>query len=244
MDGQERLLVLGSYEALRDQFCEVDRELVEGVWREFLSTGKRLIVFAEGVSDGKPLQSRVPSVELRPLALVMLKDELRPGIAGVLAALAFQGIRFKVVSGDHPETVRATVQSVGSAFRNDLIVSGDAWENAADRLAIAREHDLFGRVSPEQKMALVGCLQEAGCNVGMIGDGVNDVLPLKRADFGVAMGSGSPAAKAVAGGVGGVEEVLPPPLGAGAGAGAGMVLCRARGREAAPLADEKSGARA
>ena len=199
MDGQERLLVLGSYEAFKDQFCEVDRELVEGVWREFLSTGKRLIVFAEGVSDGKPLQSRVPGVALRPLALVILKDELRPGIAGVLAALAFQGIRFKVVSGDHPETVRATVQSVGSAFRNDLIVSGDAWENAADRLAIAREHDLFGRVSPEQKMALVGCLQEAGCNVGMIGDGVNDVLPLKRADFGVAMGSGSPAAKAVAG---------------------------------------------
>jgi cation-transporting ATPase E len=52
MDGQERLLVLGSYEAFKDQFCEVDRELVEGVWREFLSTGKRLIIFAEGVSVG------------------------------------------------------------------------------------------------------------------------------------------------------------------------------------------------
>ena len=163
----------------------------------------------------------MPDVPLRPLAVVALRDELRPRVVDVLAGLAAQGIRLKVVSGDHPETVRATVRALGAAFGEQSIVTGDEWANSADRVALAERCDLFGRVSPEQKVALVAALQQAGHRVGMIGDGVNDVLPIKRADFGVAMGAGSQAAKAVGRAGAGVERFRRPARGPGRRAAGG-----------------------
>ncbi len=197
--GGPRLFVLGSFEALAPRCPESARAAAEAAWRDLLPTGLRLLAFADGPAGEGGLQGRLPDVPLRPLALVALRDELRPQVVDVLAELTAQGIRLKVVSGDHPETVRATVRELGAAFGEQTVATGDAWANSADRVAIAERCDLFGRVSPEQKVALVEALQRAGHRVGMIGDGVNDVLPIKRADFGVAMGAGSQAAKAVAG---------------------------------------------
>ncbi len=198
IEGESRLGVLGSAEALRPRLSESDWTAVESAWHKQLSSGLRLLLFADGTTTD-PLAGRLPEVPLRPLALIALRDELRPEAAAVVAALAAQGIRFKVVSGDHPETVRATVASLGDALEGGTLMTGDEWSASADRAALAESCNVFGRVSPEQKLALVDELRKAGRNVGMIGDGVNDILPIKRADFGVAMGAGSPATKAVAG---------------------------------------------
>ena len=198
VNSEKRLLVLGSFEVLSLRFPENERIAIEAAWRERLPTGLRLIVFADGVAPSDPFNGELPSGQLRPLALVALRDELRPGVSDVLTALADQGIRFKVISGDNPETVRATVSSLGAAFTGESIVTGDEWMAAVDRTGVVERCNVFGRVSPEQKLAMVESLQLAGRNVGMIGDGVNDILSIKRADFGVAMGAGSPATKAVA----------------------------------------------
>jgi cation-transporting ATPase E len=135
---------------------------------------------------------------IRPLALVALSDELRPEAASVLSALAAQGIDFKVVSGDNPETVRATVGSLALPMSHEQVVSGIELAAASNPGELISARSVFGRVAPEQKVAIVKALQEQGRHVAMIGDGVNDVLPIKAADLGIAMGEGSQASKTVA----------------------------------------------
>lgn len=199
IDGKNRLLVLGSFEVLGPHFFEAERLPIEAHWHTLLPTGLRLIVFADGDGDNIDFKGGLPKVSLRPLALVVFRDELRPNVTDVLRSLAHQDIRVKVISGDHPETVRATVHSLGASFTGKSVLTGTEWEATTDPLSAANDCDFFGRVSPEQKLALVSALQSCGHNVGMVGDGVNDILPIKRANFGVAMGAGSPATKAVAG---------------------------------------------
>ncbi|MFT4225947.1 HAD-IC family P-type ATPase [Micropruina sp.] len=130
-------------------------------------------------------------------ALIVLNQRIRPDAADTLAYFADQGVALKVISGDNAASVGAVTSSLG-------VVSGyavDARTLPADPGAFAEavdHNDVFGRVTPHQKRAMVAALQERGHTVAMTGDGVNDVLALKDADLGVAMGSGSPATRAVA----------------------------------------------
>jgi cation-transporting ATPase E len=192
-DGAQRVLVLGAPEALAPGARDWDGELVR-----LRTAGLRVLLFAEaGGAAGGPLEAAVAPDRLRPLALVALADELRPDAAAVLHALADQGIAVKAVSGDNPLTVRATLAPLGLPMSREPAVSGADVAAAADLPALVRAHSVFGRVDPAQKVAIVAALQAGGLNVAMIGDGVNDVLPIKKADLGIAMGEGTPAAKAV-----------------------------------------------
>jgi cation-transporting ATPase E len=193
--GQERVLLLGACEALRGRMEPDQIAGWECVWKEWLPSGLRLILFAEA-EQNQPLES---AGDLRPLALLALRDELRPEAVGVLERLAAQGVALKILSGDNPHTVRATLAGLRLALSEEEVVSGDQLAETADPDELIRRHSVFGRVSPQQKMQVIAALQRAGRFVAMLGDGVNDVLPIKRADLGVAMGEGSAAAKTVAG---------------------------------------------
>ncbi len=109
------------------------------------------------------------------------------------------GVSVKIISGDDPDTVVSLAHQAG--LTGELVsISGtelDAHDDAA--LAdVARRTAVFGRVTPAQKERLVGALRGSGSYVAMIGDGVNDVLSLKRANLAVAMQSGSQATRSVA----------------------------------------------
>jgi cation-transporting ATPase E len=188
----ERVLVMGACEALRGYLTGGDWE---GPWRELLAAGLRTLMFAESAHRA-PFAGTLDGFPLQPLALVALSDELRPEAAAVLEALAVQGIAFKVVSGDNPETVRATVAHLKIA--RGPVITGDALEAAPDRSELIERGSIFGRVAPHQKVEIVEALKGAGRFVAMIGDGVNDVLPIKSAQLGIAMGEGSQASKTVA----------------------------------------------
>jgi cation-transporting ATPase E len=198
LHGAEQALALGAFEALRPLLEEEAARQAEAAWRELLPAGLRVLLLAE-VSGNAPFNGALEGFALRPVALVALSDELRPEAGAVLEALAAQGIRFKILSGDNPETVRATVGHLNLPLAREPVVSGDQLAAAADPAAVIREHGVFGRVAPRQKLDVVSTLQAQGHHVGMIGDGVNDVLPIKRADLGIAMGEGSSAARTVAG---------------------------------------------
>ena len=174
------------------------------LWRQaqaWSAQGLRVLLFASNPhtttlhdTEGQP---RLPA--LTPLALVSLGDQLRPQAKETIAAFAQLGVELKVISGDNAHTVAALAQQAG--FPGDLrLVSGP--ELAAmtptefDQAAV--EATVFGRITPEQKDRLVDALLRQGKRVAMMGDGVNDVPALKKASLGIAMQSGSSAARNVA----------------------------------------------
>jgi len=134
---------------------------------------------------------------LEPAALVVLAEEIKPDAAQTLSQLAGQGVAVKVISGDHPSTVAGVALRVG--LQSSTPIDGrDLPESASELAKLAESASVFGRVSPDQKRSLIRALQAGGHTVAMVGDGVNDVLALKEADLGIAMGGGSGAARAVA----------------------------------------------
>jgi cation-transporting P-type ATPase E len=131
-----------------------------------------------------------------PAALVVLEQRVRPDARDTLDYFASQKVSIKVISGDNAVSVGAVAGSLGLEGETmDARQLPDEVEKLADTL---EEYTTFGRVRPDQKRAMVHALQSRGHTVAMTGDGVNDVLALKDADIGVAMGAGSSASRAVA----------------------------------------------
>lgn len=162
---------------------------------EQAALGRRVLLLAK--ADGS-LTGDALSADLEPAALVSLGDRPREDAARTLEYFARQGVAVKVLSGDHPATVGAIGRRLGAPGADDPV---DAKLLSDDPVGLADELErasVFGRVTPQQKREMVRALQSRGHVVAMTGDGVNDVLALKEADIGVAMGSGAAATRAVA----------------------------------------------
>ena len=157
--------------------------------------GARVVLIARAASI--PAADEKPGA-LVPCALVLIEERIRADAAATLAYFREQGVTLKVISGDSPSTVASVVRRAGLGLLGEPV---DAKALPADPEALAdfmESHTVFGRVKPEQKRDMVAALQSHGHVVAMTGDGVNDVLALKTADMGIAMGAGAPAARAVA----------------------------------------------
>ena len=133
-----------------------------------------------------------------PAALVCLEEQIRPDAAGTVAYFGEQGVAVKVISGDNPITVGAIARAVGIPGADEPVDARELPEDLDELGRVLARSSVFGRVQPHQKRAMVHALQRQGHTVAMTGDGVNDVLALKDADMGVAMGSGSGASRSVA----------------------------------------------
>ncbi|MFJ7249577.1 HAD-IC family P-type ATPase [Kitasatospora sp. NPDC098652] len=145
-----------------------------------------------------PLDSPDPAAGLSPLALVVLQQRLRADAADTLRYFEGQNVRAKVISGDAAVSVGAVAGHLGLPGADRPLDARTLPKDPEQLAETADRTSVFGRVTPQQKRELVGALQSRGHTVAMTGDGVNDVLALKDADIGVAMGTGSDATKAVA----------------------------------------------
>ena len=162
---------------------------------DLAAAGQRVLALAHAPG---PLTGQALPPGLRAVAFISLEERLRSDAPDTIAYLTAQGVALKVISGDSPHTVGAVAARAGVPRAGDPIDARDLPEDPGALGVVLEEHSVFGRVTPHQKESMVKALQAHGHTVAMTGDGVNDVLALKLADIGVAMGTGAPATKAVA----------------------------------------------
>ena len=160
-------------------------------------TGSRVLLFAQSAAG------TVPSAEsgagsLTPAGLVVIDQRLRPDAAATVRYFLDQGVTMNVISGDNPLTVVAIAAQAGIPGGDNPFDARELPTDVSELADVLEKFHVFGRVTPAQKRAMVGALQSRGHTVAMTGDGVNDVLALKDADLGIAMGSGAGATRAVA----------------------------------------------
>ena len=134
---------------------------------------------------------------LAPMALLCLRDALRPNVQKTVRYFGEQGVTLKVISGDSPLTVSHAAAAAGVPGA-DRMVDLSTIEGEKDYTALSRHYTIFGRVSPQDKQGLIEALRKDGHGVAMVGDGVNDIPALKAADCSIAMAGGSDAACRVA----------------------------------------------
>ena len=156
--------------------------------------GARVVLLARSPEH---LSAGVLPDRLECAGWAVYEERLRPDAAQTIGYLRDQGVRVLVVSGDDPQTVAAVARNVGIAG-TDRPLHAASLPAEPGALADALEGvSVIGRIQPYQKRDVVKALQSRGHVVAMTGDGVNDIPALKVADIGMAIGTGSPAARAV-----------------------------------------------
>ena len=180
-----RSIILGAREFVPHKDAQIDKRC-----EEIESKGLRVLVV------GVFTQAVTPETQLKDCKIVgilVLEDHIRDDAISNIAWFQDNGVKICIISGDSPISVSAIANSVGIDEAEKFIsLEGMSIEEVK---RIANNYVVFGRVSPEQKQAIIESLKDHGHTVAMTGDGVNDILALKVADCSIAMASGADAAK-------------------------------------------------
>lgn len=169
-----------------------DKNILKTI-RKYTSKGIRVLMLAHTKSK---IKNDSISKDGEPVCLFIIYDRIRSDAAETIAWFRKNDVAVKIISGDNPIAVSEIARLVGIDTYNQYIsLEGMSLEEVA---AVAENYTIFGRVTPEQKAALVTALRNRKHTVAMIGDGVNDILSLKKADCSIAMAAGSEAARDVA----------------------------------------------
>ncbi len=157
-------------------------------------TKKGLRLLAVAYKDGGDLNNLK---DLVLVGLVALKDPLREEAKDTIRACKEAGIRPILITGDHRLTAKTIAEEIGLPARRENILEGKDLDKMDDKKfnSVLRSIDIYARVLPQHKMRIIEAWQKEGEVVAMTGDGVNDAPALKKADIGVALGSGTEVAK-------------------------------------------------
>ena len=198
----------GTYAMGAPTFLHRYLDIGEAQWRNIQAlvahhTSRGMRVLLAAYSPSSELEDEgdasVLPPDSKPYAIIVLRDLLRPEAAETLTRFREMGVDVRVISGDDPETVASLARQAGLETSGGVL-SGPELE-AMDEPhfeAAVETTTVYGRITPELKERLVGTMRDQGRYVAMTGDGVNDVLSLKRSNLAIAMGSGTQAARGVA----------------------------------------------
>ncbi len=196
VDGAVRTLMMGAPEFVA-KLAPVDAMLQRQL-DEWADSGLRVLMLAEFDDETVKLKN-LPDGSGRAIGAVILRNSLRDGVIDTVKFLQEQGVVIRVISGDNPRTVQHIAREAG-IDNPDKAILGSALAGLSDKAfdKAADENTIFARVLPEQKERLIAHFKQSGKFTGMVGDGVNDALALKKSDLGVAMYAGAPASRRVA----------------------------------------------
>lgn len=170
-------------------FPDGNKELEELTCRDGRDELRNIVC---AVSHKKSVSDGLLPNDLKPTALIRLKDDLRENVDSALRYLYSQSVDVRIISGDDPKTVSRIAEMAG-VRNSDCYVDLSRTQEPVESLV--QKYTIFGRVLPEQKKEIVDALKKNGHTIAMTGDGVNDVPALKSADMSIAMASGSSAAR-------------------------------------------------
>ena len=191
------LLVLGAPESLLPHLVlDSERREAKSFVQNETSQGKRVLAIARLVADTLPLD--LVGSKLSLVALFTLSGRLRPGIESALHFFQNRGVHIRIISGDHPETVRSVAKQAG-VRACEQVITGDEMSHWTEKEYDERtkQYTIFARIVPEQKEKIITALKKDGFTA-MVGDGANDALAIKKADLGIAMFDGAPATRKLA----------------------------------------------
>jgi magnesium-transporting ATPase (P-type) len=181
----------------------LDRDAVEGLVHELAHAGYRILVIADGIApdlqDILPIEGPIQP-DLTLLGFVGFIDPVRPDVTESIHQCRHAGVDVVMVTGDQPATAMSIARTLSIATEESQLMTGtdlalkvaSDTKNLPETIAGIR---VFARVTPEQKFFIVDALQKNGHYVAVTGDGVNDAPALRKANIGVAMGTGSDVAK-------------------------------------------------
>ncbi|KKW32539.1 MAG: Calcium-translocating P-type ATPase, PMCA-type [Parcubacteria group bacterium GW2011_GWA1_53_13] len=191
--------------------CSFKDEKIRKKWGErFVEvgiTGYRMVAVAMRKREAGLVGKKIEQTDidgLTWLGLMLFSDPLRGGVAESLSRAMEAGIKLKVITGDYKETGWAAVRQVGLVegheVKPDLVMLGEDFDKLSgeEKKQKILNSVLFARMLPEQKYEIVETLQANGETVAMMGDGVNDVPALKKADIGIVVEDASDLAREVA----------------------------------------------
>ncbi len=181
----------GAPEAIIDlcHFNDREKERIFSDIRNLAGEGLRVLGVAKSSFMKKELPSSQHDFEFKFLGLIALADPIRESVPAAINECYGAGVRVVMITGDYPATAYNIARQIGLA-NPEKFISGPGLEKMAPGELSERIRDVnvFSRVVPEQKLAIVNALKANGDIVAMTGDGVNDAPALKSADIGISMG--------------------------------------------------------
>ena len=195
--GHRYCVYSGAWNVLRPHVS--DPMSIDHIIKQESSKGLRTLIICRA-SDQSLYRGDEPVIpDLQPVSVISIRDEVRPDCRDTIEVFLQNDMDLKVISGDDPVTVDALF-SIADIPGERKIISGPELEamSSEERERAILETNIFGRMKPENKEEVIETLKRKGRYVAMIGDGVNDVKSLKSAQVGVALETGSGAARGVA----------------------------------------------
>lgn len=199
----EKILEMSEYfdiDGKKEVLTEEEKEKIKMKMEKLASRGER--VLATGyksleIKNSKELKIEEETNNLTFVGLISLHDPIRKEVKGAIKTCREAGMRPIIVTGDHKLTAKAIAEKLGLPSGEKNIIEGSELDKLSNEEIEKRlkEVEIYARVEPVQKLKIIEFWQEKGEVVAMTGDGINDAPALKKADIGLALGSGTDVAK-------------------------------------------------